>query len=123
VNADETFRRLFEAGLERDVDRVLELTHEDVVFVGVAFLSDAGGVYRGHEGMRQLIESLDGFEGLSVEISETRELGNGLFVAGRLKTTELDIPLWWVIAFEGGKVRRIDEFTNEIHALQAAGER
>jgi ketosteroid isomerase-like protein len=105
----ERIRLAIEAFNRRDVDAILRWNHPDVVYqTAIASMEAEGGVYRGHEGVRQWSRDLDGeVEDLHGELDELYDLGDGRYLGagrfqGRGKGTgaEFDVPMAWVYITE-----------------------
>jgi len=94
-------------------------------------LPDSGmntGTYRGHQGIRDLLESyLEAFEHFSIELEQSFEAGDQVVVfvraSARGRTSGIDVEtrpahLWTMRA---GKALRMEVFPEREQALEAAG--
>ena len=127
----ELFNQVVDAYNRRDVEALLEVAHPNVEWhpAGVrALTGDDAGVYRGHDGMRQMFREVDEeFSAVEVELSEVRDLGErflaiGRFhVRGRESEAEVTSPLGAVADFADGKVLRVQTYLDHAEALEAVG--
>ena len=56
---EENVRRGYAAFRDRDWDEIIAVTHPDIVFTSLIRESE-GGVYRGHDGLREFFDLRDG---------------------------------------------------------------
>jgi ketosteroid isomerase-like protein len=79
-------KAVFAAFAERDVERVLELTHPEMEFT--AMTNDFAGrtePYRGHEGIREYFRDVSlVWDDLRLTPRDYREVGDGVLVLGRV---------------------------------------
>jgi ketosteroid isomerase-like protein len=87
-----------------------------------------GTSYVGHEGWRQMLADWESdWDELRLEHRKFHEQGDvvvavGRFTArGRTSGVELDVPMGLVYRLRGGKIARIDSFTDPDEALRTAG--
>jgi uncharacterized protein len=114
----------------RDLDRLLEELDPDVEWHS-AFPVLLGGrrtVFRGHQGVRELIEQEDKvWAEYQVEVSEIRDLGDRVLGIGRVRSQgiesgiELDSPWCVLVDIRDGKGIRIRTYLDSEAALEAAG--
>ena len=122
----EVVRRLFELYASGGIEPTLELMDEDIVIVIPPEMSAEPDTYRGHEGVRRYFA---GFEGMLEDVRyEALELiPEGKYVlararlAGRGVSSGLEVDLQTVVAhtLEGGKVTRIEPYTDLESAKEA----
>ena len=127
----ETFRRGFAAYQRRDIETVLDTLHPDVEWHPLlpVLLGGEATVYRGHEGVRELVRELDeAFVGFQADLSEIRDLGDErVLVIGRLRGrgkesgAETESRVVWLAEFKNGKGIRMREYLNPEDALEAVG--
>ena len=126
----ETFRRGADAYTRRDVEALLDTLDPEVEWHPLlqVLLGGEATVYRGHEGVRELVRDLDEvFPDLQGEPSEIRDLGEQVLAIGRLRgrgresgvATESEIV--WLVEFKNGKGIRIREYLDPKEALETAG--
>jgi ketosteroid isomerase-like protein len=121
-------RRVFEAFNSEDVERVLELTHDEFEVAVPPQLSAEPDVYRGHEGMRRYFES---FQEVMREIrfrSEgawqgPRGLVLAMVITAKGRHTEIAVEqrLAGVWRMRDGKVVNVRVFLTLEEAFEAAG--
>jgi ketosteroid isomerase-like protein len=126
----EAFTRGYEAITRGDVEALLEELDADVEWHS-AVLALVGGeatVYRGHEGVREMLRDLWGaFAVLHAEYPETRDLGDCILAIGRIRArgrasgAEIESPLGYVTDFTGGKATQVRGYLDHGEALEAAG--
>jgi ketosteroid isomerase-like protein len=126
----EAFRRGLEAGNRGDVETLLEVLDPDVEWHTVvhALLTGEATVFRGHDGVRQMLGDLwDAFGEIRIETSEIRDLGDRLVAIGRVSTrgkesgAELDSPQVLLVEFRNGKAFSVRSYLNRKEGLEAAG--
>lgn len=111
-----------------DVDALLANHAPDVEY-RTAITTVEGGIYRGHDGVRQwladlseVVEDLDGRVEEIHEIDENRYLASGRF-AGRGKGSgaQFDMEMAWVYRLRGGQLVRYEAYFDRADALQSLG--
>ena len=105
----------------------LDVWHPDGVYVNSASDPDPG-IHRGIEAVRQQIwRWVEAYPDLQVEPLEIQTNGNRAFVwvrfsgHGAESGVPIDMELAHVNTFEGGKLRRIEEYSDRADGLKAAG--
>ena len=118
-------RRAYAAVLNRDFDALVAITHPDVVFTSMIRESE-GGVYRGHEGMREFFESLlEVLPDWRPELEDVEDHGDRMLVRARIYASPPggDVPMeqvvWHVIRLRDGLAIRWDFFRTEEEARAA----
>jgi ketosteroid isomerase-like protein len=126
----EAFRRGLEAGNRGDVEGLLEELDPDVEWHSAlhALLGGEQTVFRGHDGVREMLRDLDeAFGEIHIEMTEIRDLGDRLVAIGRTRTrgkasgVETDTPLAFVTEVKNGKTLLIRAYLDPKQALEAAG--
>ena len=91
-------------------------------------LTTGGGVYRGHEGLRDMVRELDdALDELTVEYSEIRDLGDRVLAIGQVHTrgnlsgAVSEAPFAIVSDYKGGKTIRVRTYLDPEEAVEAAG--
>ena len=101
----EAFKRGLEAGNRGDVEKLLDELDPEVEWHSAlhALLGGEQTVFRGHEGVREMIRDLnEAFGEVHIEVSEIRDLDDRLVVIGRTRTrgkasgAETETPLAFV---------------------------
>jgi ketosteroid isomerase-like protein len=126
----EVFREAIKAYNRRDIDAFLDAfdpmveTHP----LTLAMFGQETTVYRGHEGLRQLIRDVDEvLSQLQARVLEVRDLGERLVASGRLRGrgqasgADIESPIGWLVEFKNGRVIRMTDFLDPQEALEAAG--
>ncbi len=115
-------RRAYAAVLNRDFDALVEITHPEVVFTSMIRESE-GGVYRGHEGMREFFESLlEVLPDWRPTLEDVEDHGDRMLVRARIYASPPggDVPMeqvvWHVIRLRDGLAIRWDFFRTEEEA-------
>jgi ketosteroid isomerase-like protein len=126
----ETFKRVVEAYNRRDVDallRELDLVVEWYAALEV-LLGGEATVYRGHEGVSELIRSTDEvFDEMHAEFPEIRDIEDRIIATGHLRIrgkrsgAESESPVGVVAELKDGKPFRIRTYLDPQEALEAAG--
>lgn len=126
----EAFRRGLDAGNRGDIEALLEELDSEIEWHSAlhALLRGEKTVFRGHDGVREMIGDLyDAFGEVHIEISEIRDLGERLVAIGRNRVrgkasgTEIETPLAFVADFRNGKTILIRAYLDPEEALEAAG--
>jgi len=126
----EAFKRGLEAGNRGDVDALLDELHPEIEWQSAlhALMGGQQTVFRGHDGVRRMIGDL--YEALAevhIEMSEFRDLGDGLVAIGRTRIrgkasgVEMETPLAFVTEIRDGKTISIRAYPDREQALEAAG--
>jgi len=121
-------RRAYAAVLSRDFDALVAITHPDIVFTSMIRESE-GGVYRGHEGMREFFESLlEVLPDWRPEIEDVEDYGDRMLVRAHIYASPpggevpMEQVLWHVIRLRDGLAIRWDFFRTEEEARAALGD-
>ena len=126
----EAFERGVEAFDNGDVEALIEVADPDVEFYDVfgRMLGGEERMYRGHQGVRDLINDLLGaFAETHSEYAEIRDLGDRTIAIGRLRAVgkesgaEIESPIWTIAQWQNGKATRIRTYLDPEEALEAAG--
>ena len=84
-------------------------------------------VYRGHEGVRELVRDIDEAFAEAVEIVEIRDLGDRVLAIGRLRArgkasgADTESPIGFLADFRNAKLTRVLSYLDPKEALEAAG--
>jgi len=128
----DTFRRGVEAYNRRDVEALLADADPGIEWYPAILgkLSGRATVYRGHDGLRQLMIDIDDtLAEIHVEFPEVRDLGDQVLGVGRIRTrgkasgVVTEAPLGYVADYRDGKVTRVRTYLDPREALEAAGPR
>jgi ketosteroid isomerase-like protein len=123
----DTVARMFDAYNERDVERILALTHPDCELV--PFRAQLEGTsYRGHEGVRRFVRDMeDDWQALMIEPAEMVAHGDVVVVTGQVKGTgrtsgvAIDFVAGVVVELRDELVFRIRSYNDPDEARRAAG--
>ena len=126
----ELTRNYFDSLGDGDIERVIELSHPDVVIDRSRSRGPWRGIERGHEGIRASWPYVrEAFSHLSWRLTETRKLGGGVVAVGTELSgqgagsgIEISGRGGWTTRFEGGKLREAALHQSFAEAL-AAGRR
>ena len=126
----ESFKRGLEAYTRRDAQALVKELDRTIEWHPAlqVMLGGEATVYRGHEGVRELLRDVDAaLAEIHVEFSETRDPGDRVVAIGRVRTrgkasgAVTESPLGYVADFRNGKVTRIRTYLDPEEALEAAG--
>jgi ketosteroid isomerase-like protein len=126
----EVVRRTADAYNRGDIDAVLEDVDPEIEWHPLlpTLLWGEATVYRGHEGVRQVVRDLDeAFTELEAEQSEFRDLGDQVIAIGRFRArgresgAKTETAIVWLVEFKNGKAMRVREYLDPNEALKAAG--
>ena len=124
----EAFKRGLEAGNRGDVETLLEQLDPGVEWDSAlhALLGGKQTVFRGHDGVRQMLRDLnESFGEIHIEITEIRDLGDRLIAIGRIVTrgrasgVQTETPLALVTEIENGKTISVRGYLDPKEALEA----
>jgi ketosteroid isomerase-like protein len=125
----ELLRSAHDAFNSGDRERFVDLWHPDCEYRPAleGAIEGQGGVYRGHEGIRQWWEQFhDEWEDFSTDI-EVHDLGDRtltlgvLRARGRMSGVALEAPIAQLTTFRAGKVMTGEDYFDRDAALKAAG--
>ena len=123
-------KRMVDAYNSRDVDRAFaELVTLDFEwYPAIARALDGGSVYRGREGVERFAaDTSENWEELQNVAAEFRDLGDRVFVLGRLKGrgkasgAPIDQPFAGIFDFRGDRIWRYRVYFDHTEGLRAAG--
>ena len=126
----DAFKHGVEAFDNGDVDGLLAVADPSVEFYDVfgRMLGGEERMYRGHEGIRDLIHDLLGaFDSTHSEYSEIRDLGDRTLAIGTLQAVGkgsgavVEAPIWTIAEWKDGKVTRVRTYLDPKEALEATG--
>jgi ketosteroid isomerase-like protein len=124
----EVVERLFDLYASDGVEAVLEVMDDDIVIVVPPEMSAEPDTYRGHDGVRRYFAGFDGMlEDVRYEASELIREGEHVLAVARLGgrgvSSGLEVELSTVVVHTvaGGKITRIEPFTDLESARQALG--
>ena len=125
-------RGLAEAFLRRDHEAAFEFYDPEIEWdlTTEAVAPDMAGVYRGHDGTRDLWRRwLSAWKDLQFEIQDVRDGGDDVVLLirnqrqlGQHSGVETEMqPYGWVFTIRSGKVVRVRWYADQQSALEAAG--
>ena len=125
----ETSRRAWDFWSRGDLDGLLALCDEEVVFDTSRMRDWPEPEYRGHSGLRRfLTEWLDVWEGFEVGVDELIPAADGRVVSlfwqrGKGRRSGLTMDVAWAIvgALWDGRIVRFEVYDDRTEALKAAG--
>jgi hypothetical protein len=112
----------------RDVEGLVDLATDDFEWVTWTGTVEPTA-YHGAAGLASYFRDADVWEVLHVDVSEYRDLGDGVLVAGTFHArgggsgVEIHAPYYSAFFASGGKLARVLSFRTEDEALRAAGVR
>jgi ketosteroid isomerase-like protein len=118
----------YEAYNARDLERLLELMHEDVDLTSAGMSGVEGASHIGHHGMRRYFADLwETWEDPRVEVEHLLDRGEVVVMLGlttgrgRLSGVDATFPVATVIRVEEGRIRHYRTYREWSEALEAAG--
>ena len=126
----EAFQRGLEAGNRGDVEALLEELDPAVEWHSAlhALLGGEQTVFRGHDGVREMIRDLnEAFGEFQLEMPEIRDLGDRLVAIGHIRArgkgsgAETETPFALVTEIKNGKTTSVRGYLDPKDALEAAG--
>jgi uncharacterized protein len=123
----DTVRRGYDAFNRRDVETLLEAFHPEAEWHPL--LAELGGrTYRGHEGVRSMIEEIDdSWDSFRTEVERIVDAGEHIFVfahtsaRGKASGVEADLDVVTVVEMRDGRALRVWSYATLEEALAAAG--
>jgi ketosteroid isomerase-like protein len=127
----ETFKRSTDVFNRGDIDAWLEEFIDPEIEWHIALpglLTQAGTVYRGHEGVREMLREIaEVLDEMTAEYSEIHEVGDRVVGIGQIHTrgrasgVATDGPFALVGDYRNGKTIRVRTYRDPAEALEAAG--
>ena len=125
----ETVHRSLEGWNRGDVDAWLEGAHPEIEWLSeiVRRVEGEETVYRGADEMRRYWDEWHSVWDMTIELSETRDLGDTVLAFAQLRTrgraSGIDVgqPVAFVFEFEGALARRVRAYLDPQQAIEAAG--
>ena len=117
-----------DAVAQMDASRLVELTHRDVEWHSFLAQLGEGGVYRGHDGMRQYASDLrDAWDVFDARVEDSLAIGDVVLLVSRLryrgKGSGIDdaAPAGHMIRFREGRIVYMRSFRDPEKAIAAVG--
>ena len=116
----------YEAWNERDVERLVELTHPDVEIAPLVVGVTSTGPWHGHEGVRRLVEDARRWAQFDIECEEVLTFGEcavalvHVEIAVRTGSPTISGNIAHLIEFEEDVVKRVVGYRDRAEALAAA---
>ena len=112
-----------------DIDAWLEAAHPEIEWFSAVTRRFEGPetVYRGRAEMRRFWEEWHSLWDLTIDISETRDLGDTVLALGRIRTRgessgiDLEGPVAYVFEFDGALARTVRAYLDPRQAFAAVG--
>ena len=125
----EIVRGSFEGWNRGDFDAWLEGAHPEIEWSSaiVRRMEGAETVYRGTDGMRRYWDEWHAVWDVTINVTETRDLGEVVLVLARLHTrgrasgADVDQPIAFVCEFDDGLARRVRAYLDPQEAIEVAG--
>jgi ketosteroid isomerase-like protein len=114
---------------QRDLLRLIEIADPEVECYSFFALGEGGGVYRGHDGIRQWLNDVnDAFEVVYANVDDRLVAGDVAVLVGRIhfrgkgSGVETELPVGWVLKFRQGKLMRFRAFREPEQAVERMGQ-
>lgn len=110
-----------------DLEQFLSFIDPDVEFTSLIVEAEAGGAYRGHEGVMRWANAMSGaFGDFHAEVESAQPLGPQHVIAklrmsGVTDGVEITQTMWQAAVVRGGKLASWSIFRTEQEALEAPG--
>jgi ketosteroid isomerase-like protein len=116
-----------EALSDRDLEAVLEVADPDIEFVTHPGFVGQEPVYRGHEGVRRWLKTLEPWESFRVEVEELIDTSEDTVMTvsrvtarGSGSGVDVELTTYDVVTVVGGKIRKRAHYETREDALAAA---
>jgi ketosteroid isomerase-like protein len=114
-----------EALSDRDLEAMLEVAHPDIEFVTHPGFVGQEPVYRGHEGVRRWLKTLEPWRSFQVDVEELIDISEDTVVTvsrvtARGSGSGVELMTYDVVTVVGGKIRKRAYFDSREDALKAA---
>jgi ketosteroid isomerase-like protein len=124
----ELAHQLVDAVAHQDLARLIELTDPEVEWHSFFAQLREGGVYRGHDGIRQYINDLgDTWDLLQPEVLDTLAVGDLVLMVGRLyyrgkgSGVESESLVGYLLKVRGGRALSMRAFREPEEAIETLG--
>jgi ketosteroid isomerase-like protein len=124
----ELVHQLVDAVARQDLEALLQLTDPDVVFQSYFAQVTEGGVYRGHDGIKQYVADLaETAEVLQSVIDDILRVGATIIAVGRLtyrgkgSGVETETPIGYFLRVRDGRLFRLRAFRDPEETLASLG--
>ena len=126
----ELARQAMAALSRQDLAGLVDMADPEVEWF--SFFADLreGGVYRGHDGMRQYVDDLtEAFEVVQAEVDDGVAVGDVVLLVGRIHYRgresgfEREDGVGWMLKFRQGKVLCFRAFRDPARVIEAVGRR
>jgi ketosteroid isomerase-like protein len=125
AESGEIVRTGFEAVSDGDLDALLATLDQDVYWQPLLSRTPGEDAFRDHEGVTEWWRRIHAITpDVAAQIDDLVERGDVVYVEGSLGTASADRPVQqasWVLRLRGGKIERMDVFTDRDEARSAAG--
>jgi ketosteroid isomerase-like protein len=120
--------QVLDALARRDVADLIAFVDPEVQWHSFFAALDEGGVYRGHDGIRQYISDLnDAWEIVRADVDDALGVDDVALLVGRIhyrgkaSGVETESPAGWMFKFRNGKVLCFRAFREPAQAIEALG--
>ncbi|MDQ3554693.1 MAG: nuclear transport factor 2 family protein [Chloroflexota bacterium] len=124
----ELAHQVIDAVERRDLTSLIDLTDPEVEWRSAFVVGGTGGVYRGHEGMREYVKDMnDAWEIVRLDVDHEIGVGNVVVFVGRIhyrgkgSGVEADAESGYMLKFREGRAVRFRPFREPEKALEAVG--
>jgi len=111
-----------------DGDRLVELTHPEVEWHSFLAQLGEGGVYRGHDGMREYAKDLqEAWDVFSAQVKDSVAIGEVVVLISQLRYRgkgsgiDTESPSGHMVKFRNGRIVHMRSFREPEAALEAVG--
>src|SRR3954453_11661812 len=120
--------QVLDALARRDLAYLIELADPEDQWHSFFAALDEGGVYRGHDGLRQYISDLnDAWEIVRGDVDDALGVDDVALLVGRIhyrgkaSGVETESPAGWMFKFRNGKVLHFRAFREPAQAIETLG--
>jgi ketosteroid isomerase-like protein len=117
-----------EALSDRDLEAVLDVAHPEIEFVTHPGFVGQEPAYRGHDGVRRWLKTLEPWESFQVEVEELIDISADTVVVtsnvtarGSGSGVDVQMRTYDVVTIVDGRIRRRRHYETRAEALRAVG--
>jgi ketosteroid isomerase-like protein len=128
VTNEDLIRAAYDAWTRRDIEALLEISHEDAEALPILGANIGASVYRGKDGLRDWFRDLtQEWERFETRVTRIDERGDralctfNIYARGRASGVVIEGEMYHLIDVRDGLIQRLEAFRDRDDALHALG--